>query len=143
MIVRFSVAGVDEGHAIDVRAEVWENLRYHLATAPAWSEVKGRLHHTADSIGKETCVFVKALQRLSVMLGESRLVIPSIDLTGTTIHEEPDDALGTCWHMGWLRCQWVAIDGGPQEFLILQESGKTEESGAAASALQEIATCDA
>ena len=52
---------MDESHAIDMLAEVREELRNHLATAPPWSESEGRLHHPTDGIGKEAGVLVKAL----------------------------------------------------------------------------------
>ena len=76
------------------------------------------------------------------MLGEGGFVVPGIDLAGATIHEQPDHTLGACGHMGRLRRQWVAIDRYPQEFLVLQEGGKTKEPRAAASTLKEIAASD-
>ena len=53
VIVRLCISGVDEGHLVDVFAQVREDLRDHLAALALRAKLERRLHQAADGVLEE------------------------------------------------------------------------------------------
>ena len=66
MVVGLGVAGVDESHFINVFPKLGKNGRDHFSALSAWGEFKGRLHKWPHRVGKETGVFIEALELLTI-----------------------------------------------------------------------------
>jgi hypothetical protein len=57
---------VDESHFINVFPKLGKNGRDHFSALSAWGEFEGRLHKWPHRVGKETGVFIEALELLTI-----------------------------------------------------------------------------
>lgn len=132
------MAGVDEGHFVNVLAEFWKNGGDHLAALTARGELEGRLHERADGVGEEAGVFVEAGEFLAVHFLELRFVIPGVDLAGASVNEEPDDGFGLAIEVAFLCGEGV---GGvcAEESFLGEEAGEAEAAEASSSSLEPVA----
>ena len=88
-------------------------------------------------IGEEARLLVETFQFLAVAFGQSRFVVPGIDLARASIDEQPDDRLGFAIEMSHLGSE--GIIGGEQAFLC-QETGEAQASKAGSGCFQPVTT---
>ena len=135
MVVRIGVARVDEGHLVDVFAEVGEEVRDHFPALAARTEGEGRLHDAADRVREEAGEFVEAPELLAVVPFKSGFVVPRVDLAGTSVREDPDDAFGFRREMRFARGQGIERRG--EELFVAQEGRETEHPRAGSGTAEE------
>src|SRR3954453_10130105 len=107
MVVGLGVARVQEGHVVDVLGHLGKDFRSPGAALPMLAKFEGRLHQWPDLIREEAGVLVETGQLLAISLGELRLIVPGVDLAGTTIHEQPNYSLGLRRKMCGPRGHWI------------------------------------
>ena len=135
MVVRLGVARVDEGHLIDVFAEVWEDAGDHFSALAAGGEFEWGFHDPADGVGEKSGELVEALEFFAVVFGEGGLVVKGIDLAGAAVDEDPNDAFGFGREVGAFRGERV---GSAEEVLFAEERREAEETGAAAGVTEDV-----
>ena len=64
--IGFAGERVHEGEIIDQFSEAWQHIGDHFSALSAWGEFKGRLHKWPHRVGKETGVFIEALELLTI-----------------------------------------------------------------------------
>src|SRR5262249_12646359 len=107
VIVRLREAGMDEGHPIDVPGLLRKNLRDPGAAFAILLKRKWRSHQRADFFGEKSGVVVESLESLAVAFLKLRLIVPSVDLAGAAVEEDPDHGFGFRGKMPGMRSQGV------------------------------------
>ena len=134
---------MNEGHLIDMFAQFRKYLRHHLSAFASWSKSKWRLHQIADGVFEEAGGVGEFRSELFdgfvVPAFEFWFVVPSIDMAGATVDEDPDHAFGLC---GKVRVLWsqrvqrstaeIFSSGRRQQSLILQQPGQSQHAEPAA-----------
>ena len=117
MVVRLGMARVDEGHFVDVFAQLRENFRNHFAALSARRELERAFHQPTHCVGEEPGEAIEAFESLAIHFLECRLVVPSVDVAGATVDKDPDDGLGSTREVGLLGGQGI---GGSEQFFVVK-----------------------
>ncbi len=138
VIVRFGMAGMDEGHLVDMLREMGEEGGDGLAAFSMAFEFKRALHESADGAAEEAGELIEVFQRLAVEFLQGGLIVPGIDLAGAAVDEQPDHRFG-----GGLEVRRPGRKGiesfflcGPEQTLVLQEAHEPDAAEPHAAAPQ-------
>src|ERR1700731_1420967 len=116
-----------------------QRRRPHAALAVSL-ERERRFQQGSDRIVEKARGGVESLELLSVRLFQPGLVVPRVDVTGATVHEQPDDRFGPRAELRRARRQWIGckfrLVGAP---LRTQDRIKREHAQSAAGKLQKLA----
>ena len=129
------VAAAQHAEVIGVRGDVRQKIADLESRLAAWPErldraEQGILRHLAPSHH----LTKTARQRLAGVLGQVRFGIEQIHVAWPTVHEQPDNALGSGGEVGMTRCQWIARRPG----LLLQQTGQCQSANASARLQQKL-----
>ena len=128
-----------ERHFVDVFGQVRKDLRHPLAALAVLSELEGRFHQPSDGVGEKAGEAIESRQFLTVASGQLGLVVPRIHVAGTTVDEQPDDALRPG---GEVRFPWRQRigRGRRQKTFFRQQRGQADQAGPTARSLQPLPT---
>ena len=104
---------MNERHFVDVFAQMRKQRRNHFAALAAWCELEGAFHQSTHRIGEESGEAVESLEGLAIHFLEGGLVVPSVDMTGSAVDEDPNDRLGPTRKMRLLGSQGVGCSKVP------------------------------